>query len=84
MRKKINRSSGGYTAIPNDLLNDPKLSFEAKGLAAYATVLDNTEGTHDIASIKFWETIDKTNSYSAYWELVNAGYINDVIGKAKP
>jgi hypothetical protein len=84
MRKKINRSSDGYTAIPNDLLNDPKLSFEAKGLAMYAAVLDNTEAENSVASIKFWKAIDDTNAYAAYKELVDAEYINDVIGGGKP
>lgn len=74
----------GYTAIPNDLLKDFNLSFEAKGLAIYAAVLDNTEETHDIATIKFWRSIVLSNAHAAYKELVDAGYINDVIGKVKP
>ncbi len=83
MKKKIIKSSVNYTAVPNDLLNDSNLSFEAKGLAAHAIMLDNAEGTHDMATIKFWDSVDKNNLYSSYYELVERGYINDVIGRTK-
>jgi hypothetical protein len=70
--------------MPNELLFDPNLSFDAKGLAGYAIMLDNTEADHSVASIKLWKAIDDTNAYAAYKELVDAGYINDVIGGGKP
>lgn len=81
--KKINKISVNCTAIPLDLLEDNTLSWDAKGLAAYICYLDGIHKDFASKSIELWKTCVDTNSMDTYRELVNAGYIEDVIGLDK-
>lgn len=78
--KKITNWTTSFTAIPVDLLEDNTLSWDAKGLAAYICYLDGINKHFASKSIELWKTCVDTNSMDAYRELVNAGYIEDVIG----
>lgn len=75
--------AANYSVIPVELLEDDKLSWEAKGLAAYICHIDMSPGTFDSKSIELWQKCTETNSMDAYKELVDSGYIEDVIGKSK-
>ncbi len=79
--KKINRLNANYTVIPLELLEDQKLSWKAKGLAAYICHLDSAKIEPSAKTLDLWRTCVYTESLDAYDELVAAGYIEDVISK---
>jgi hypothetical protein len=81
--KKINKMAANYTVIPLELLEDEKLSWKAKGLAAYICYLDSSRIDHAAMTLDLWKTCVDTESLDAYDELVAAGYIEDVISKCK-
>lgn len=81
--KKINKLTAIYTVIPLELLENEKLSWKAKGLAAYICYLDSTRIDDAARTLDLWKTCVDTDSLDAYDELVAAGYIEDVISKSK-
>ena len=82
--KKIIRMIANYTVIPLELLEDQKLSWKAKGLAAYICHLDSARIEPAAKTLDLWKTCVDTDSLDAYDELVACGYIEDVISKHKP
>jgi hypothetical protein len=81
--KKINKLTANYTVIPLELLEDQKLSWKAKGLAAYICHLDSARIEPAAKMLDLWKTCVDTDSLDAYDELVAGGYIEDVISKQK-
>lgn len=75
--------AANYTVIPLELLEDQKLSWKAKGLAAYICHLDSARIETAAKTLDLWKTCVDTDSLDAYDELVAAGYIEDVISKHK-
>lgn len=78
--KNLNKVAANCTVVPLELLEDNKLSWKAKGLAAYICHLDNTIKNPASRSIELWKVCLDTDCMDAYKELVDAKYIEDAIG----
>lgn len=69
----VHRRAGGYQALPNELLNDARLSFRARGLLAY--MLARPPGwTFSAERIQADATEGREAVAAALRELTRAGY----------
>lgn len=70
---QVHRRSGGYQALPNQLLNDARLSFRARGLLAYMLARPPS-WTFSAERIRAEGTEGREAVAAALRELARAGY----------
>lgn len=74
MRQKLTKKDSGFAQVKNDVLNDPRLSWRAKGLFAY---LYSKPDDWNFSGIRMMnDSKDGRNgTYAGLKELENAGYL---------
>ena len=82
-KTRVWKTTDGWAFLPFAVAQDEKLSLQAKGLAAVISMNCMTLGEAAVTKIELWRTITDALGMQAYYELVEAGYLNDFWGEPR-